>query len=155
MADTDDKGKQLDLTTMEGVQEAVENIYRELGEMIFQTHGVVPSGYFFGRVNDKGKPLAVPQLRGTPLPGQNLKAIRSVARKAVNHTHAEGCIIVHTVGRRVVFQLEDKKLGDWIWYATPCEKFVLGKLIGPTQLNKFDKDDGFKRLSVIHERYLS
>ncbi len=155
MADKPTNKPKHDLTTMEGVQAYVEELYSDVGQMLFQNHGLMCTGVFFSKVDQHGHKLDKIIPMGTPLPGPDIKSLRPVIRKGVNETHADGVIVVHAIGRRIVFQMENKDLGDHIWYATPDDNFMLGKLFGPTPLHKFDKDDGFKRLSVIHERYLS
>lgn len=139
-----------DVGTMEGITALVEFIAEETEQTMFRTKGLMQSCTLFvlkdvnGRDIDTATPLMLPQEKGW-------KEMRSAVRNGYLRYNARGVLRVHSEGRRVLFQVEHVEFGDLVWYATPDEHGMFGKLIGPVALDKLE----FPKLKVIPRLYMS
>jgi hypothetical protein len=140
-----------DVSTLEGVTAFVEHIAEETGRTLFQTKGLMPTCTLFALKDPEGRNLATATPLLVPPLTQDWKEMRRTLRLGYLRFDARGVLRVHSEGRRVLFQVEHSEFGDLVWYATPDDHGMLGKLIGPTSLEKLE----FPKLNVLPRTYMS
>lgn len=143
-----------DVSTMEGIQKFVEHIAEETRRTLFHTHGIMPICTLFALKSPEGHRLehAKPFIIQPPQQMvHDWKAMRKFARNSYLRCNARGILRIHPEGRRILFQVEHSEFGDLVWYATPDDSYMLGKLRGPVPLAKLE----FPKLKVIPSVYMS
>ena len=143
-----------DVSTLEGIEKFVEHIAEETRRALFHTHGIMPVCTLFALKSPEGHqlehamPLMIPP---SPKMVQDWKEYRKLARNSYLRFNARGVLRIHFEGRRILFQVEHAEFGDLVWYATPDDSYMLGKLRGPVPLAKLE----FPKLKVLPSRYMS
>jgi hypothetical protein len=138
-----------DLETLDGIQKFVETVKEQVQKVVFDIHGIPFTGAIIAMKDHLGNVLSKPrpEFLGFGDPGK----LRKMMRKHCLAMHAEGALLVHNEGRRVMFQLEHRKHGELVWYATIGEDFLFGRLNGPYTLARLE----IKSLVMLPERYMS
>lgn len=141
-----------DLTTIEGLQECVEAIHKLSEETIFHARRLPFASALFAHVNPHTREdYDVPTFVAMLHPARNAKELRTNVRKHALPTQSIGAMMLHIAGRRVVFQVEHRELGDLAWHAGITEDFLLSNLKGPFPIDRYD----LKPLTALPERYMS
>ena len=149
--DTEKEPEAFDIGTMEGLTKYVESVKEAVNQTLFQYKGLVQLGTLFAHRDVQGNDLVKPIPHVIGGLGADPKKLQNELRKGVLSMHADGVLLVHNEGRQVLFQVEHRVHGDLVWYATVGEDGLMGRLLGPQPITRFE----LKPLKQLPERYMS
>jgi len=146
-----DDGQDFDVSTLEGITTFVEHIAEQTRQTVFHTKGLMPMCTLFALKDPAGHELETARPVMIPPTTQNWKDVRRTLRKGYLRFNARGVLRIHNEGRRILFQVEHAEFGDLVWHATPDDSYMLGKLFGPTPLEKLESP----KLNILPRTYMS